>query len=39
MGPRAPDDVPNVIALPGPATRIQRRTRLAGLINGYGRAA
>jgi hypothetical protein len=31
MGLRAPD----VIAFPGPITRIQRRTRLAGLIDEY----
>ena len=35
MGLRAPDDAPDVIAFPGPATWIQRRTRLAGLINEY----
>jgi len=39
MDLRAPDDAPNVSAFPGPATRIQRRTRLAGLINEYGQAA
>jgi hypothetical protein len=39
MDLRAPDDAPNVIAFPGPATRIQRRTRLAGLINEYRQAA
>ena len=39
MGLRAPDDAPNVIVFPGPATRIQRRTRLAGLINEYRQAA
>lgn len=39
MGLRAPDDALSVIALPVPATRIQRRTRLAGLINEYGQAA
>jgi len=36
---RAPDDAPNVTAFPGPAARIQRRTRLAGLINEYRQAA
>jgi hypothetical protein len=36
---RAPDDDPDVIVLPIPATRIQRRTRLAGLINEYQAAA
>jgi putative transposase len=39
MGLRAPDDAPDVIAFPVPATRIQRRTRLAGLINEYRQAA
>jgi putative transposase len=39
MDLRAPDDAPNVIAFPGPAARIQRRTRLAGLINEYRQAA
>ena len=39
MGLRAPDDGPNVIAFPGPTARIQRRTRLAGLINEYRQAA
>jgi len=39
MGLRAPDDAPDVIAFPGPAARIQRRTRLAGLINEYRQAA
>jgi putative transposase len=29
MALRAPDDAPDVTAFPGPATRIQRRTRLA----------
>ncbi len=36
---RAPDDDPDVIAFPDPATRIQRRARLAGLINEYRQAA
>ena len=35
MGLRAPDDNPNVIAFPAPVTRVQRRARLAGLINEY----
>ena len=39
MGLRAPDDDPDVIAFPVPAARIQRRTRLAGLINEYRQAA
>ena len=39
MGLRAPDDTPDVIAFPGPVTRIQRRARLAGLINEYWQAA
>jgi putative transposase len=39
MGLRAPDDDPDVIAFPVPATRIRRRTRLAGLINEYRQAA
>lgn len=39
MGPRAPNDDPRVIAFPSPASRIQRRTRLAGLINEYQQAA
>ena len=36
---RAPDDDPEIIALPVPATQIQRRARLAGLINEYKQAA
>jgi integrase-like protein len=36
---RAPDDDPDVIAFPIPATQIQRRTRLAGLINKYRQSA
>ena len=36
---RAPDDDPEIIALPVPATQIQRRARLAGLINEYEQAA
>jgi hypothetical protein len=39
MDLRAPDDDPDLIAIPVPAARIQRRTRLAGLINEYQRAA
>ena len=39
MGLRAPDDDPDVIAFPVPADRIQRRARLAGLINEYQQAA
>jgi hypothetical protein len=36
---RAPDDAPDITAFPGPIARIQRRTRLAGLINEYRHAA
>jgi len=36
---RAPDDAPDVIASPVPVTRIQRRSRLAGLINDYQQVA
>ena len=39
MGLRAPDDDPDVVVFPVPAARIQRRTRLAGLINEYRQAA
>jgi putative transposase len=39
MSLRAPDDDPDVIAFPVPATRIRRCTRLAGLINEYRQAA
>ena len=39
MDLRAPDDDPDVIAFPVPAARIQRRARLAGLINEYRQAA
>jgi hypothetical protein len=39
MGLRAPDDDPCAVALPVPAARIQRRARLAGLINEYQQAA
>ncbi len=39
MNLRAPDDDPDVIAFPVPATRIRRRTRLAGLINEYRQTA
>jgi hypothetical protein len=36
---RAPDDNLDVIAFPVPVTRIQRWTRLAGLINEYRQIA
>ena len=36
---RAPNDAPDIIAFPGSATGIQRRARLAGLINEYRQAA
>ena len=39
MSLRAPNDDQDVIALPGPATLIQRRARLGGLINEYRQAA
>jgi putative transposase len=39
MNLRAPDDDPDLIAFPVPATRIHHRTRLAGLINEYRQAA
>ena len=39
MSLRAPDDGPDAIASPGPPAQIQRRTRLAGLINEYRQAA
>jgi hypothetical protein len=39
MALRAPDDNPDAVVFPGPATKIQRRTRLAGLINEYQQAA
>jgi len=39
MGLRAPDDDPDVTAFPVTPTQIQRRTRLAGLINEYRQAA
>ena len=35
MGLRAPDDAPDVIAFPVPASRVERRARLAGLISEY----
>jgi transposase InsO family protein len=35
MSLHAPDDDPSVITFPVPASRIQRQTRLAGLINEY----
>jgi putative transposase len=39
MGLRTPYDNPDVIAFPGPVTRIQRQARLAALINEYRRTA
>ena len=39
MGLRAPDDTPDVIAFPVPAARVERRARLAGLINEYRQSA
>jgi putative transposase len=39
MNLRAPDDDPDVVPFPVPAARIQRRARLAGLINEYRQAA
>lgn len=39
MALRAPDDAPDVIAFPVPAARIERRARLAGLINEYRQSA
>ena len=39
MGLRAPDDDPDLITVPVPAARIQRRARLAGLISEYRQAA
>jgi transposase InsO family protein len=39
MGLRAPDDAPDITTFPGPPAGIQRRTRLAGLINEYRSAA
>ena len=36
---RAPDDDPDVITFPVPSTQIQRRARLAGLINEYRQSA
>ena len=39
MGLRAPDDAPDVTAFPVTPTQIQRRIRLAGLINEYRQAA
>jgi len=36
---RAPDDAPDVIAFPVPHGQIQRRARLAGLINEYRQVA
>ncbi len=39
MDLRAPDDTPDVIAFPVPAARVERRARLAGLINEYRQSA
>jgi putative transposase len=39
MGLRAPDDDPDVTVFPVPPAQIQRRARLAGLINEYQQAA
>jgi hypothetical protein len=39
MSLRAPGDAPDDIAVPVLASRIQRRSRLAGLINEYQQAA
>jgi putative transposase len=39
VGLRAPDDAPDVIAFPVPAARVERRARLAGLINEYRQSA
>jgi putative transposase len=39
MSLRAPDDAPDITVLPVPATRIQRQTRLGGLINEYRQPA
>jgi putative transposase len=39
MDRRAPDDDPGITAYPVPATLIQRRTRLPGLINEYRQVA
>ena len=36
---RAPNDDPDIIAFPVPPAQIQRRARLAGLINEYRQAA
>ena len=36
---RAPYDDPDIIAFPVPSAQIQRRARLAGLINEYRQAA
>jgi putative transposase len=35
LGLRAPDDDPNVIPFPVPASRIRRKSVLCGLINEY----
>ena len=39
MGLRAPDDHPDFAVSPVPPAQIQRRPRLAGLINEYRQAA
>ncbi len=39
MSLRAPGGDPHVVPFPVPATRIRRRTRLAGLINEYRQTA
>ena len=39
MSLRAPDDDPDVLPFPARADRIQRRPRLAGLINEYQQPA
>jgi putative transposase len=39
MGLRAPDDAPDVLAFPVSAARVERRARLAGLINEYRQSA
>jgi hypothetical protein len=39
MGLRTPDDAPDVIASLVPTARVERRARLAGLINEYRQSA
>jgi transposase InsO family protein len=39
MGPRAPDDSPDIVPLAAPAHRIRRKPVLGGLINQYQPAA